>query len=50
MFGYQTPLNSVTFSLPEIKHFVSCCVFIEKGDHLHEVSIDLPFAALKPGA
>jgi SAM-dependent methyltransferase len=50
LFGYQTPLNSVTFTLPEIKHFVSCAVFIEKGDHLHEVSIDLPFDALKPGA
>lgn len=47
LFGYQTPLNKVTFTLPEINHFVSCCVFIEKGEHLHEVSIDLPFAALQ---
>jgi SAM-dependent methyltransferase len=47
VFGYQTPINSVTVTPPDIKHFVSCCVFIEKGDHLHEVSLDLPFGSLK---
>lgn len=46
LFGYQTPINRVTVVPPDIRHFVSCCVFIEKGTHLHEVSIDLPFAAL----
>jgi SAM-dependent methyltransferase len=49
-FGYQTPINSVTTTLPEITRFVSCCVFIEKGENLHEVSLDLPFAALAAGA
>jgi len=46
MFGYRTPINSVTVTAPEIGYFVSTAVFLEKGDHLHEVSVDLPFADL----
>lgn len=48
MFGYRTPVNSVTVTPPEIGYFVSTAVFIEKGAHLHEVSLDLPFADLHP--
>jgi len=46
MFGYRTPVNSVTVTPPEIEYFISTAVFIEKGAHLHEVSVDLPFADL----
>lgn len=46
-FGYKTPKNRFTTTPPDIRHFVSTAVFIEKGDHLHEVSLDLPFAALR---
>jgi SAM-dependent methyltransferase len=49
MFGYRTPVNSITVTPPGIDHFVSTAVFIEKGAHLHEVSIDLPFADLAGG-
>jgi SAM-dependent methyltransferase len=50
MFGYRTPINRLTVVPPEITHFVSCCVFIEKGTHLHEVSLDIPFAELQAQA
>ncbi|HEY4164823.1 MAG TPA: class I SAM-dependent methyltransferase [Dongiaceae bacterium] len=47
IFGYRTPVNRMTVVPPEISHFVSCCVFIEKGTHLHEVALDIPFAELQ---
>ena len=42
VYGYKTKINSVTYTPDDIGYFLSSCIFIEKGDNLHEVSLDLP--------